>query len=65
MKYVYKHEVLSSRSLFLCMGWPREQLVLPRCVPYTTATKLVGNMMAVPVIGGVFFCGAARDASLG
>ena len=53
-KYFYQGRVLSAQTCFNMMGWPRATAVLPPKTSQSAVARLVGNMVATPVIGAVF-----------
>ena len=52
--YSGTRRVLGIRTCFRAMGWPAGKVVVPETLSGSAAKSLLGNMIAVPVIGAVF-----------
>jgi hypothetical protein len=52
-KYFYQGRLLSAQTCFNMMGWPRATAVIPPGTSASAVARLLGNMVATPVIGAV------------
>ena len=55
MKLWWRNSIVNVESCFHMMGWPRRSLVLADC-SVCHARALLGNMLAVPVVGAILCC---------
>ena len=53
-KYFFKGRLLTAQTCFNMMGWPRSTAVIPPNLSASAVARLLGNMVATPVIGAVF-----------
>ena len=52
-KIYYKGKVLNAKTMFNCMGMDSSSVTIPKDVSASSIRTLIGNMMAVPVVGAI------------
>jgi hypothetical protein len=52
-RFLYGLKLLNVKTMFQLMGWEPTELVLPTSLSMTNSFELVGNMMAIPVVGAI------------
>ena len=52
-KIWFEDRVMPPSILFTCNGWPANRAILPASIPPSAYSRLLGNIVCVPVIGSV------------